>query len=411
MEELSLQDLQRAATSHLRLLPHLKRCSSNGYIPRVATRIIDNYEPAREAFESCLLVPGGRFSLTRTKDSLQLWDLGNSAHSIIRSTPVASQKVGEQDIGEPVRCEMIGLHQTTDGMGLIVHLAVDPLEGHRDYRRYDHYVIYPLETCPEFCLLASACIESQADNETMTTAQELAIFTESNFVVIWNYVSDTWIQWQSDMTVSYGETYICNSYLIVAADGAISVFAMPPLQPRIQNEPVPIITHKPMYQLMHRKNVDDSYIVSDPWCDRTPPDAISNYIDIIHNTNTSGWVLDHYVLCPIKMTGSSAKLPTAFPIHEHEAHTSDEEVSDHVQMAWITPRDAVILFGAGNSLTIQLLTLPETEGGAVTQYPSCRMWTAGDDNEYCFDFCSFAGRACIRDETRPCEIRVIDYVP
>ena len=224
MEELSLQELQRAATSHLRLLSHLKRCSSNGYIPRMATRIIDNSEPAAEAFEGCLLTPGGRFSLTCTKDSLQLWDLGNSAHSIIRSTPIASQKVGEQDIGEPVRCGVIGLHQTTDGMGLIVHLAVDPLEGYallivsgqltmlkvnifrqRDYRRYDHYVVYPLKTCPEFCLLASACIESQSDNETLTTAQEIIIFTESNFVVIWNYVSDTWIQWQSDLTVGYGE--------------------------------------------------------------------------------------------------------------------------------------------------------------------------------------------------------------
>ena len=186
---------------------------------------------------------------------------------------------------------------------------------------------------------------------------------------------------------------------------------MPSLQPRIQTEPVPVITHKPMCQLMHRKNIDISYIVSDPWCERTPPDAISNYIDIIHNTNAGGWVLDHYVLCPIKMTGSSAKLPTAFPIHEHEAHTPDEEVGDHVQMAWITPRNAVILFGADNSLTAQLLTLPETEGGAVMQYPICRMWTAGDNNEYCFDFCSFTGRVCIRDEMRPCEMRVIDYVP
>ena len=110
------------------------------------------------------------------------------------------------------------------------------------------------------------------------------------------------------------------------------------------------------------------------------------------------------------MPGSPAKLPTAFPVHEHEAHVPGEEVGENVQMDWITPRNAIILYGAGNFLTAQLLTLPEMEGEAVTQYPQCRMWTTGDD-EYWFDFCSFSGRICIRNEMRPWEIRVIDYVP
>lgn len=131
MEELSLLQLKRAATSHLRLLAHFKRCSSKGYIPRVATRIIDDsihesFEDAR--FENIALVPGGRFLVTCTRDLVQLWDLGISANSVIGPCALASLTVGEESMGTPVRCKIVGLHPTSDNRGLRAVLTVDSEE-------------------------------------------------------------------------------------------------------------------------------------------------------------------------------------------------------------------------------------------------------------------------------------------
>lgn len=125
MEELSLLELRRAATSHLRLLAHFKRCSSKGFISRMATRILEHSDPASETFHSCTLIPGGRFLVTCARDILQLWDLGINANSVIGSSAIASLKVGTEFIDAPIYCDVLAIHSMPDSQGLRLILEVD----------------------------------------------------------------------------------------------------------------------------------------------------------------------------------------------------------------------------------------------------------------------------------------------
>lgn len=187
---------------------------------------------------------------------------------------------------------------------------------------------------------------------------------------------------------------------------------MPVLQPRIQpHDKPPTIVHKPMYRLLHREDVTSSFTISDRWGDSEdgPPTEISNYVDIIHNQQSGGCVLDHYVLHRIDIPGSP--LPKAFPVHVHEVQMPNFEMGEDVASTWITPGDTLMLFKTNTHLMARLCALPLTKGESYIQYPECKMWLAGEDLEYGFAHCSFSGRVCIRDEIRPCEIRVIDYLP
>lgn len=407
MVELSLLELKRAATSHLRLLAHFKRCSSKGYIPRVATRILENSDPASEAFENCMIIPGGRFLVTCARDIVQLWDLGINANSIIGCSAVASLKVGTEFIDAPVYCDVLAIHSTPDNQGLRLILAVDSNQVIHQYRRYDVCEIYPLRES-EFRVVASACIERfLTSEEYWCTENEIVIHGETAFIV-WCYVSDTWIRWESNLSVSCDQLQTCNDCIIVVADGSIAVFAMPALQPRVHNEPPSTISHKPMYRLSHRGEVAESYVLSNRRCGfAPPPDEISTFIDIIHNAGGS-YVLDHYVLHRIDMPGSP--LPHAFPVHASEIHMPRFELGDAVNSTWISPRATLMLYKTRSFLAARLCTLPTTEGGPVTQYPECQMFAAGEE-AYGFDYCNFAGRVCIRDNIRSNEIRVIDYLP
>lgn len=118
--------MQQAATSHTRLLALLKRCSLNYYIPPMSTRIIESSNSAVARFDSCRIVPGGRFLVTSAKNCIRLWDLGNSAHSILGSSisAIATLIVGDQLTKAPVRCEWIVLDSTPDSQGIRIILEV-----------------------------------------------------------------------------------------------------------------------------------------------------------------------------------------------------------------------------------------------------------------------------------------------
>lgn len=120
MTDLSLSELKHAATAPMRLLAHLKRCSLNGHTPRLCTRILENSELVGRAFESFILVPGGRFLVTCTQTVMQLWDLGYTPKAIIGPCPVVSIDI---EAGSEAPC-LIGLRAASDGSGLRIILEL-----------------------------------------------------------------------------------------------------------------------------------------------------------------------------------------------------------------------------------------------------------------------------------------------
>lgn len=117
MTDMSLPELKHAATSPMRLLTRFKRDLPTGSISRPCTRILAHAQGVK--FDGILLAPGGRFLLTRTGNTIQLWDLGHSPKAIINPCPIASVVV------EDGECKgMTGMQPTCDGLGLRVTIDI-----------------------------------------------------------------------------------------------------------------------------------------------------------------------------------------------------------------------------------------------------------------------------------------------
>lgn len=68
------------------------------------------------------------------------------------------------------------------------------------YDRYDVCEVYPLRES-HFRIIASARIKKSPTRDAsleFCTQNEIIILTGAIFV-IWNYISDTWIKWESDL--------------------------------------------------------------------------------------------------------------------------------------------------------------------------------------------------------------------
>lgn len=201
----------------------------------------------------------------------------------------------------------------------------------------------------------------------------------------------------------------CNGCIIVIADGSISVFDMPVLQPRIGHEKPPTIDHKPIYRLSYREGVSSSCYLSKVWCSDKPSDEISSYISILHATTMGGSILDHYVFHRIDMPQSPT--PHVSLVLANEIHMPNVMMIEVAQLTWISPEDLLLLFKRSSHLVPRLYTLPSQNGKFVTEYAERSTEAlAAVDEEYGFSYCAFSGRIVINDESRPGEIRVIDYL-
>lgn len=201
----------------------------------------------------------------------------------------------------------------------------------------------------------------------------------------------------------------CNGCIVVIADGFISVFDMPILQPRIGHEKPPTIDHKPIYRLSYRKGVSNSCYLSKVWCIDKPPDEISNYISILHATTMGGSILDHYIFHRIDMPQSPT--PHVSLVLSHEIHMPDVMMNEVAQLTWTSSEDLLLLFKRRSHLVPRLYTLPSQSGKFVTEYAECSMGPlSAEDDDYGFSYCAFSGRVVINDESRPGEIRVLDYL-
>lgn len=88
--ERPLAELKHAATSPSRLLALVKASPVLGMLPHLCTRILDLSGSTANGrkFESCSLIPGGRFLVTVCDSVMELWDLG-TAKDIINPKPIA----------------------------------------------------------------------------------------------------------------------------------------------------------------------------------------------------------------------------------------------------------------------------------------------------------------------------------
>lgn len=115
--ERPLADLKHAATSPSRLLALIKASPVLGSLPHLCTRTLDHSGSTanRTEFDTCYLIPGGRFLITVCDSLIELWDLGTSS-DIISPKPVAFV-----ESTAPFR---LFCHSTPDDEGIVVVTGV-----------------------------------------------------------------------------------------------------------------------------------------------------------------------------------------------------------------------------------------------------------------------------------------------
>lgn len=76
------------------------------------------------------------------------------------------------------------------------------------HKRYDVCEIYPLRES-HFRVVASAYLEDLPNNDIWCTEKDVVIHGSRIFIV-WNWVADTWVQWESNIGVYCNQVSIPN---------------------------------------------------------------------------------------------------------------------------------------------------------------------------------------------------------
>lgn len=76
------------------------------------------------------------------------------------------------------------------------------------HKRYDVYEIYPLRES-YFRMIASTYLEDLPNSDIWCTERDVVIHGSGTFIV-WNWVADTWVQWESNIGVNTNQVSISN---------------------------------------------------------------------------------------------------------------------------------------------------------------------------------------------------------
>ncbi|KII87670.1 hypothetical protein PLICRDRAFT_644115 [Plicaturopsis crispa FD-325 SS-3] len=225
VKEMTLSQLEHAATAPRRLISRIQTHGTAKPMKPMSTRTI-RVPQANDisnfvTFTHSQIVPGGRFLVTQsTTDLLALWDLGFGAKD--HPYHIASIKLGGVGVDdfEP------STYPTDDGKGLLVATVSDIGEN----RFWEVYEIYPWATA-KFVSLGK--LLDRYPRQRCVLSQNMLIYGADDDVVVWDFRCDTWVRWRSSWQSHIGEFFILAGPDIIVSDSAqISVWRIPPLQPR-----------------------------------------------------------------------------------------------------------------------------------------------------------------------------------
>ncbi|KAJ6514203.1 hypothetical protein C8R47DRAFT_1001492, partial [Mycena vitilis] len=313
LTEMSLDELEHAATACGRFSSRLRHNFFEDCT--VWPHYVQYLEPAGHEFENLRLIPGGRFLLTSHKRTIQLWDLGNHLCSP-KSLPITSLELAGVNTIESMRTRASS--SNSDALVIVSAISSDCT--------FCVFVfnIFPPASTPEFKEIAPAFVLSiEEDEDTYilgATNRHVAVGTEYT-IVLWDFIDNTWVNWQRDPTYLDDTFYLCNDDIVIMrADKAeIWIASMPPLHPRSMSATPPeidslkIIHEYPLYRFRKygdslRSCVGGVTLVFHGREHSTHRQPL--HIDILSKDRDQA-LLTHFALVPVAdSSGSQAESPT-----------------------------------------------------------------------------------------------------
>ncbi|KDQ58303.1 hypothetical protein JAAARDRAFT_664121 [Jaapia argillacea MUCL 33604] len=198
MAELSLALLEHFVTLPERFLARIKSRIDRGYSTWQpdATRILERHHPHISkwdpamlgSFESLKLLPGGRFMVTATNNSIiELWDLGYNPSSILPHQPLAYLRVQERLVLTDSTEIQPLTHVMDDSSGFLLFFHSEDDENFH----FDMYSMHPLSPTPGFLHIGRCSERIEGVVDAMCLSNELAAWAISNRIFFWNFRDDS----------------------------------------------------------------------------------------------------------------------------------------------------------------------------------------------------------------------------
>ncbi|KAJ7152178.1 hypothetical protein C8R43DRAFT_479210 [Mycena crocata] len=413
LTEMSLAQLEHAATAGRRFRSRLRHDFSQQWVvwPHSVRFLQSSF--VGDDFENLRLLSGGRFLLTTRGCVLQMWDLGlHLPADAFKTDPIASLPIE-------------GITAINSARARASHLGPEVLVfvGSTEYTKLFHvhvFSIHPAAANPQFKPFAPVLTLPVNDDWPAilgTTSRHIAI-TTGYTVVLWDFITDSWISWSQEPTEFDDTFYLCNgNVVLMRADRAqIWIAALPTFHLRSVSTVPPLIGSLPILKAydLHRFNLPDPLqlcvsgitLVFHGREMSTLDQPL--YVDILSDNHDQA-LLTHFALVPT--TGPSQ---TDDKVHCELLALGESPLeavyrSSHcLHLEWVSRHTIQSFVVEGSTLHVCLSDVDGRTSSSVAGFLAMPGLPA---EEFNIDFCSFSGRICARiptDEGYMVAIR--DYV-
>ncbi|KAJ7689473.1 hypothetical protein B0H17DRAFT_1066715 [Mycena rosella] len=406
MENMSLADLEHAATSPARFIAQIsKDRAADDLIPAFSTRLFEPRlpksssptEPLLGNVSMMRLIPGGRYLVTSSDTAhVCVWDLGYSPAAVINPYPFVSTVLPE----EPTD---LLIQPTTDhnGFRFLVYYTLGNL-----FVEIMVFEFYPAATTPALKRIAKRRVASTLNLKGYSFTQDRFTYHHEFLVTTWDFVEDTCATvhvYQNLMTITASPTSIIAQH----AEGIVIV-EIPPLHPSgtpAAEAVVEPVTPLPMLSHIHALFTDLSelYAFQADWHSSPDVPLVLDVFGVLVDGSNA------YARCLVKsIAGGDNDLPSSMPVlmgvSRVPAETWDADMygrlhfaGTHLVRTW--PTSASIMVNAARVPARRQIEFESKTGW---------LWENARVETWVYDLDVVSGRLVAL--AGPLEIRVLDFL-
>ncbi|KAJ7484146.1 hypothetical protein FB451DRAFT_79421 [Mycena latifolia] len=406
LTEMSVDELEHSATSYRRLTARLR----SEFLKRqvVSPLSIRYLEPASlgEDFDHLRFIPGGRFLLTMCGFTLRLWDLGHPAKATSLNLIASLAIDGATEI---LSVRTRARNSSSDVLVFVASAGCD-----RVFRLHIFSVFPPAPQFRPFAPVFSLPMDDGCPGILGITSRHVAFSTLFS-TVLWDFVDDSWISWPQKRTESDDTLYICNAHAVImhAESSQIILAALPTLHPRTLSTIPPEIGSLHIVREYPLRRYDQSaplaFCVSGitlvfhgrETCTAEEP----LHVDILSDNETKA-LLTHFAFVPTSDVDSTAACELV-ALGESPLEAT-YRASQSLHLEWAGPSSIQSFVLEGSTLHVCVSSVD----GMTSSSISGVLATPGlSGSEINIDFCSFAGRGCVRIRTGDgYKVMVMDFL-
>ncbi|RDB28107.1 hypothetical protein Hypma_001489 [Hypsizygus marmoreus] len=411
---MSQRALEHAALSPARFTSFLIKGSPPGEpLPPFSTRILEarflhisdeNNQDSRK-FRDFFLVPGGRFFITESPETIDIWDLGFSPEEVIRPYPLASLEIMTDK-------SLLMCNVTPDGSEL--RMIVATMEEDTVLVEVSIYHVDPSSSNPAFLLVAN--LENlNVGLNCYSSSENLFAFCDESGIIVWNFVDDSISSWDCGNEIS--GCSLLHDHIILFNLHGFSVYKLPLFLPRI-DKTIPLsppdVCGCPTLRLSYASHQPPVSVLL-PFGSWAADVNVSPQFSVIlvHDTTARNATIEEYSSISYN-DPLNRGFPNLVPALMNLARSSvpidwqggSRICNGHTVYMWASDADYVENIAVFLS---PICTRPLASRCDTPISHAATLWASTSVNTIqAFDLCPTSGRLCVMTSMK--EIRIVDYL-